>query len=90
MLSSIRHMHLRRSAGKRSRRFTASGSKLPDKELRVLRAEGSDKIAWILSSYSEEGGRVRGTSLAVWQREDDGNWRIRLCNLNSVEWDVAT
>lgn len=65
----------------RHREWTDGG--VPDKELKVLQTGGSNDFAWTLSSYSEDGGKVRGTSLAVWQREVDGNWRIRLCSLNS-------
>lgn len=70
------------------REWTQGG--VPDKELKVLRAGGSDKTAWTLSSYSEDEGKVRGTSLCVWQQEGDGHWRICICSLNSDEWEVAT
>ncbi|AWI60040.1 hypothetical protein ABIA22_005347 [Sinorhizobium fredii] len=48
---------------------------VPDKELRVIQAGGSR-------------GKVPGTSLEVWQREDDGSWRIRMCSLNSDEYEA--
>ncbi len=70
------------------REWTQGG--VPDKELRVLQAGGSGETTWTLSSYSEDGGKTRGTSLCVWQREGDGHWRIRICSLNSDEWEVAT
>lgn len=65
------------------REWTRDG--VPDKELKVLQAGRSNETAWTLSSYSEDGGKTRGISLCVWQREGDGNWRIHLCSLNSEE-----
>jgi ketosteroid isomerase-like protein len=55
-----------------------------DKELQVLQTGGSHGCAWTLNSYSERDGEVRGTSLTVWQLDDDGEWRIRMCSLNGV------
>ena len=60
-----------------------------DKELLVLQSGGGANFAWTLVRYSEQAGSVRGTSLMVWQFEQDGAWRIRMCSLNGSDGDGA-
>ncbi|NKK61822.1 hypothetical protein ELH40_08410 [Rhizobium ruizarguesonis] len=61
---------------------------VPDKKLQVLQSGGSNDTAWTLNAYSEDGGKVRGNSLAVWQRGRDRVWRIRICSLNDDQREV--
>ena len=60
------------------------GEGVDDKELVVVEAGGSEGSAWSLNRYSEHGGQVQGTSLIVWQLDDNGEWRVRMCSLNSL------
>jgi ketosteroid isomerase-like protein len=60
------------------------GDGVEDKELRVIEAGGSGVSAWSLNRYTEHGGQIQGTSLIVWQLEADGEWRVRMCSLNTI------
>lgn len=61
------------------------GQGVADKELEIIDAGGSQGSAWSLNRYAEDEGRIRGVSLTVWQLDTDGEWRIRMCSLNSIE-----
>jgi ketosteroid isomerase-like protein len=56
-----------------------------DKALTVVQAGGSENLAWCLATYSEQGGKYPGTSLCVFERQETGEWLIRICSLNGIE-----
>lgn len=61
------------------------GEGMEDKELIVVESGGSGSAAWSLNRYNEHAGQIQGTSLIVWQLDEDGEWRVRMCSLNAVE-----
>jgi len=55
-----------------------------NKKLLVIDAGGSGDVAWCLAKFSEGEVTGEGTSLCIFERQQDSNWLIRICSLNEV------
>jgi hypothetical protein len=55
-----------------------------NKKLLVIEAGGSGDVAWCLANFAEGEVTGEGTSLCVFERQQDGYWLIRICSLNEV------
>jgi len=52
------------------------------KKLVVVNAAQSGRMAWALVRYSEGAVTGNGTSLSIFEQQDDGSWQISLCCLH--------
>ncbi len=68
------------------RDWTADGG--GDKRLAVLEAGRSGQLAWCLARFSEGLETGDGTSLNIFERQEDGTWLIRISSLNSMFEDT--
>lgn len=60
-----------------------------NKEIGIVEFGGAGDLAWCLVRFSEEGTAEDGMSLNVLERQENGDWRIRMCSLNETGPDIG-
>lgn len=65
--------------------WTHGHGEATEKEMTVIHAGSSHDLAWCLATYTEGLEVGNGTSFAVFERQADGPWLIRMCSLNSTD-----
>ena len=54
------------------------------KKFKIIDHGGGGELAWALAQYSEGAVTADGTTLAVFERNAESGWLIRICSLNST------
>jgi ketosteroid isomerase-like protein len=52
------------------------------KRFQILEFGGDRNLAWALAQFSEGAATAEGTTLVVFERQQDSRWLIRICSLN--------